>query len=413
MTGPAIPETSSTNELKKADASVQFHVRDWTRCRVPCASPSTKRTSASIQVPFIQPDVMTPLKCAVPAFQSTAPSNSATKACASAPGPTSQCARTCQTGFAAASAGSICRSANRSCPPPDPLSRPSQMEHCSASTPANFVANDSCSGARFAIGPAPAPPDSVTTIATISHRVIRSPRASCCDCVTSRPSPEGMGSARAGADAAADSANAAASESISFEDIVLLLPGLCSGNLSATLSRCAGQPAIPQTLVCVDRPTRRSLPAVIAADVLPVRVIDAVRVFRLGGIDLVVGRRVPADLPDREMHAVRIARLQSIDLVGRLRLYRLAALLRARHRVGARCRECGSGEGESGDQREAVQFRGHGASPSWVRVREHRLVIILRPYDELPRSRIRAACGSVRDRADDQPAGEPVLATNS
>src|SRR5205807_1714520 len=91
MTGPAIPETSSTNELKKADASVQFHVRDWTRCRVPCASPSTKRTSASIQVPFIQPDVMTPLKCAVLAFQSTAPSNSATKACASAPGPTSQC----------------------------------------------------------------------------------------------------------------------------------------------------------------------------------------------------------------------------------------------------------------------------------------------------------------------------------
>src|SRR5438132_14338105 len=87
MTGPAIPETSSTNELKKADASVQFHVRDWTRCRVPCASPSTKRTSASIQVPFIQPDVMTPLKCAVLAFQSTAPSNSATKACASAPGP--------------------------------------------------------------------------------------------------------------------------------------------------------------------------------------------------------------------------------------------------------------------------------------------------------------------------------------
>jgi len=55
-----------------------------------------------------------------------------------------------------------------------------------------------------------------------------------CDCVTSRPSPEGMGSARAGAEAAADSANAAASESISFEDIVLLLPGLCSGNLSAT-----------------------------------------------------------------------------------------------------------------------------------------------------------------------------------
>src|SRR6266478_7763645 len=142
MTGPAIPETSSTSELKKADASVQFQVRDWTRCRVPCASPSTKRTSASIQVPFIQPDVMTPLKCAVPAFQSTAPSNSATKACASAPGPTSQCARTCQTGFAAASAGSICRSANRSCPPSDPPSRPSQMEHCSASTPANFVAND-------------------------------------------------------------------------------------------------------------------------------------------------------------------------------------------------------------------------------------------------------------------------------
>src|SRR2546430_3576249 len=106
-------------------------------------------------------------------------------------------------------------------------------------------------------------------------------------------------------------------------------------------------------------------------------------------------------------------RLQSIDLVGRLRLYRLAGLLRARHRVGARCRECGSGEGESGDQREAVRFRGHGASPSLVRVREHRLVIILRPYDELPRSRIRAACGSVRDRADDQPAGEPVLTTNS
>ena len=43
------------------------------------------------------------------------------------------------------------------------------------------------------------------------------------------------------AGAAADSANTAASESISFEDIVLLLPGLCSGNLSATLSRCAGQ----------------------------------------------------------------------------------------------------------------------------------------------------------------------------
>jgi Bacterial regulatory helix-turn-helix protein, lysR family len=43
-------------------SAVQFQVRDWTRCRVPCASPSTKRTSASIQVPFIQPDVMTPLK---------------------------------------------------------------------------------------------------------------------------------------------------------------------------------------------------------------------------------------------------------------------------------------------------------------------------------------------------------------
>src|SRR2546426_2128470 len=93
--------------------------------------------------------------------------------------------------------------------------------------------------------------------------------------------------------------------------------------------------AIPQTLVCVDRPTRRSLPAGIAADVLPVRVIDAVRVFRLGGIDLVVGRRVPADLPDRERHAVRTGRLQSVDLVGRVRLWGLAGLLRAPQRGSA------------------------------------------------------------------------------
>src|SRR5439155_20448637 len=80
-------------------------------------------------------------------------------------------------------------------------------------------------GARFAIGPARAPPDSVATIATISHRVIRPPRSSCCDCVTSRPSPEGMGSARAGADAAAARVRAAISEKRFSFEVMVRLPG--------------------------------------------------------------------------------------------------------------------------------------------------------------------------------------------
>src|SRR6266850_3126409 len=105
------------------------------------------------------------------------------------------------------------------------------------------------------------------------------------------------------------------------------------------------------------------LPAVTVADVFPARIVDAVRVFHLGGIDLVVGRPAPADVPILGIHGLWVAALQGVDLRAGLRAHGLADFLVSRHGVGKR-HGCG-GEGKRGDQREGSQFREHGVSPSW------------------------------------------------
>src|SRR6267142_896199 len=105
------------------------------------------------------------------------------------------------------------------------------------------------------------------------------------------------------------------------------------------------------------------LPAVTVADVFPARIVDAVRVFHLGGIDLVVGRPAPADVPILRIHGLWVAALQGVDLRAGLRVHGLADFLVSRHGASKR-RGCG-GEGERGDQREGGQSREHGASPSW------------------------------------------------
>src|SRR5437879_8074798 len=106
---------------------------------VPRTSPETSRASCWTHPPRIHPLVMTPLRRPTPAFQSTIPSKSAEKERPGRGAVRDQCARTCQTGFAACAGSSTCRSASVTTAPPSPSTRPLHKQSPALSTPANSV----------------------------------------------------------------------------------------------------------------------------------------------------------------------------------------------------------------------------------------------------------------------------------
>src|SRR5438270_3690260 len=75
-----------------------------------------------------------------------------------------------------------------------------------------------------------------------------------------------------------------------------------------------------------------------------VTVVEALRVPRLGGVDLVIGRRVGGGRPVRVVDAVRVSRLGSLDL---------GVAVGALHGGGMRSATCSQGKCDRGSERKA------------------------------------------------------------